>query len=210
VWPIVEQDIRTTILERLTAHLPEIKARLTESLAAYRVPATTRPTTDTARTVYVDPSITLGADLVSHDGRVLATSGQRVNPLAVLPLRRTYLVVDGEDPRQVAWARQRIEASPQQPATVLLTKGALGEARRTLPDGTPLFPAPPVLFARFPIDTVPATISRDGDRVRIDLIAEAELPAPPAHTAEAGSVRTGDANQETDRPAGRQGGDLVD
>lgn len=179
VWPIVEADIRNTIHERLMARLPELKARLKNSLATYRVPATERPTTDTARTLHIDPTITLGADLVSHDGRVLAASGQRINPLTVLPLRRTYLIVNGADQRQVSWAKRQLEAHKNLSITLLLNDGSLEGARHTLPKGTRIFPAPPALFARFSIDSVPARLSRHKDTVRVDLVAEAELDQNP-------------------------------
>jgi conjugal transfer pilus assembly protein TraW len=179
VWPIVETDIRNTIHERLQARLPELTARLKNSLATYRAPATERPTTDTARTLHIDPTITLGADLVSHDGRVLAASGQRINPLSVLPLRRTYLIVNGADQRQVSWAKRQLDAHKNLNITLLLNDGSLEGARQALPKGTRIFPAPPALFARFSIDSVPARLSRHKDTIRIDLVAEAELDPDP-------------------------------
>lgn len=178
VWSITEPDIRDTIRERLTARLPEFKATLNNSLATYRAPATTRPTTDTARTLQVDPTITLAANLVSHDGKILAPSGQRINPLSVVPLRRTYLVVNGADPRQVSWAKQQINKNKKLDITLLLNDGSLEDTRQALPPGTRIFPAPPALFTRFSIDSVPARVSRHGNTVQIDLIAEADLTSP--------------------------------
>lgn len=175
VWPILEPDIRTVIQERLAARLPEIRTRLKESLKTYRIPPTEKPTTETARTLYIDPSITLTANLTSHDGRVLAPSGRRINPLTILPLRRTYLVINGTDSRQVDWVKQQITAHPRAPVTVLLTDGSLEMMRDTLPTSARLFPAPPALFARLPIDSVPARIGRRGERLQIDLVAEAEF-----------------------------------
>lgn len=176
VWPIVETDMRTVIMARLKAKLPELTARLRDSLAGYRVPATPRPTTTTARTLHVDPSITLASDLIDHTGRTLASAGQHVNPLTLIPLRRTYLVLDAADPRQLQWGKAQIEANSSRPFTLLLTDGSLDQARAAFPASTRIFPAPPILFARLPIDSVPARISRRRDKVQIDLIAEAELP----------------------------------
>lgn len=181
VWPIVETDIRNTIRERLTARLPELKATLKNSLATYRAPATARPTTDTARTLQIDPTITLAANLVSHDGRVLAPSGQRINPLTVVPLRRTYLVVNGTDQRQVDWAKRQLDAHKNRSITLLLNDGSLEGTRQALPPGTRIFPAPPALFTRFSIDSVPARLSRHNNAIQIDLIAEADLTLPQPH-----------------------------
>lgn len=176
VWPVVETDMRTVIMTRLKAKLPELTARLRDSLTSYRVPATPRPTTTTARTLHVDPSITLASDLIDHTGRTLASAGQQVNPLTLIPLQRTYLVLDAADPRQLQWGKAQIEANSSRPFTLLLTDGSLDQARAAFPTGTRIFPAPPVLFDRFSIDSVPARISRRRDKVQIDLIAEAELP----------------------------------
>ncbi len=176
VWPIVERDMRQVILERLHAKLPEIRERLKDNLASYRVPSIAKPTTTLARSVVIDPSITLSADLVSHDGRILAKEGARVNPLSILPLRRTYLILDAADDRQVKWAAKELAAMGSAPATVLLTDGSLEATREHLPTTTKLFPAPPALFARLPIDSVPARLRRESDRIRIDYIPERELP----------------------------------
>lgn len=177
VWPIVETDMRTVIMARLKAKLPELTGRLRTSLATYRAPSTPRPTTTTARTLYMDPSITLASDLVDHTGRVLAPAGRQINPLMLTPLRRTYLVLNAADPRQVDWGRSRLQAHPTALFTFLLTDGSLDQAKQAFPAGTRIFPAPPALFARFSIDSVPARISRSHDQVQVDLIADTELPA---------------------------------
>jgi hypothetical protein len=169
--------MRTVIMTRLKAKLPELTERLRNSLATYRAPATPRPTTATARTLYMDPSITLAADLVDHTGRVLAPAGRQINPLTLTPLRRTYLVLNATDPRQLDWGRSQLQAHPTALFTLLLTDGSLDQATHAFPAGTRIFPAPPALFDRFSIDSVPARISRSHDQVQVDFIAEAELPA---------------------------------
>jgi len=175
IFPILEQDMRATIEERFQAKLPGMKRQLAESLRTYRTPAFPRPTTDTARTVLLDPSITVESDVVTHDGRVIARAGDRHNPLRTIPMRRTYLVVNGADPRQLAWAARELAAAPTRLTTVLLTEGRLDAATEVLPAGTRVFAAPAELFDRFPIESVPARLTRGGDRLRIEFIAEPDL-----------------------------------
>lgn len=175
VWPIAEEDLRTTIMTRVRERLPELQDRLENSLRTYRAPSVPRPTTDTARTLLVDPSITVDTDVVTPGGRLIARAGDRVNPLRALPLLRTYLIINAADPRQLAWAARHVEAARPRAATVLLTEGNLQTAAEVLPPGTTLFPAPTDLFARFPIESVPARLSRTLDQIRIDLIAETDL-----------------------------------
>lgn len=175
VWPIAEEDIRTTILTRFHERMPELQEQLADSLRSYRLPTTPRPTTDTPRTVVVDPSITVDTDLVAPDGRLLARAGDRINPLGVIGLLRTYLVINAADPRQLAWAARQVRAALPRPTTVLLTEGDLEAAEAALPAGTKLFPAPPELFARFPLDSVPARLHWAGDQLQIDFVAEGDL-----------------------------------
>ena len=51
----------------------------------------------------------------------------------------------------------------------------LDAATATLPTGTRVYPAPGELFDRFPIESVPARLTRAGERLRVDFIAEADL-----------------------------------
>ncbi len=183
VFPIAEEDMRTTILRRLRAKLPELQQQLRDSLRTHRVPATPRPTTDTARTVLIDPSITLSEDITTPEGQVLARAGDRVNPLRSISLLHTYLVLNAADPRQLAWAAREL-GGPRPLTTVLLTEGQIQDARKRLPPSTRIYPAPPDLFARFPVDSVPARVSGSGDQIRIEFIPETALPDAPAAAEE--------------------------
>ena len=175
IFPILEEDMRTTIRQRFEAKIPELKQQLTDSVRNYRLPAIPRPTTDTARTLLLDPSLTLQNDVVAPDGRLIARAGTRVNPLRAIALVRTYLVVDASDDRQVVWAVRQITAGAMRPSTLLLTDGDLAAVMAAVPAGTPVYPAPAELFTRFPIDSVPARLSRAGDQLRIDFIPEHDL-----------------------------------
>jgi conjugal transfer pilus assembly protein TraW len=175
IFPILEPDMRATIQERFRAKLPEMKRQLADSLRTYRAPAFPRPTTHTARTILLDPSITVESDIVTPDGRVIARAGERHNPLRTIPMRRTYLVVNGADSRQLAWAARELAAVPTRLATILLTEGRLDAAMAAVPAGTRVFPAPAELFDRFSIESVPARLSRAGERLRIQFIAETDL-----------------------------------
>ena len=175
ILPILEEDMRQTIQGRFEAKIPELTYQLGESVRNYRVPAMPRPTTDTARTILVDPTMTLENDVVGPQGQLIARAGTRVNPLNTIALRRAYLVLDGSDERQVAWAIQELRGHTRQPITLLLTDGNLAAAKAAVPAGTPVYPAPPELFTRFPVETVPARLSRAKDQLRIDFIAEQDL-----------------------------------
>lgn len=182
VWPIIEEDMRDLIAARLREHLPDLRTTLADRLTAYRAPAIAMPTRPDAKRLEIDPSITLAADLINHTGAVLAKSGDRMNPLRIIPLTRTYLVINGADQRQLLWAVDQITQRPA-PTTVLLTDGSLNTAKTALPTGTSVYPAPAALFARFPIDSVPARLARTGDTITIDLVPDTILDTHDAHVA---------------------------
>jgi len=174
VWPIIEEDARDLITTRLREHLPALKETLAARLAAHRVPTIPMPTRQEAKHLDIDPSITLAANLADHKGTVLAKSGDRMNPLRIIPLTRTYLVINGADQRQLLWAIDQV-AQHRVPTTVLLTDGSLDAAKEALPVSVAIYPAPAALFARFPIDSVPARLARAGDNIAIDLISDTIL-----------------------------------
>lgn len=200
-WPIVEEDLRTTLRTRLQASAPRLGERLRATLARFRWPGTSRPTAESARTLLLDPTLTTRRPLTTREDRTIVTEGEPVNPLALVSLRRTYLVLDGRDARQVAWASTEVARGQPGLTTVLLTEGSLDEARAALPAATPVFPAPAVLFTRFPVDSVPARLAREGPRLRLDLIAQQELGSEPEGLAgEEAPVRQPiDVNRAPDR-----------
>lgn len=75
----------------------------------------------------VDLSIRLDRDLSDQEGRVFATAGTVVNPLAHSGFQKVILFIDGDDPDQVGWAtRQGSELD----SLIILTRGAPLELMR--------------------------------------------------------------------------------
>ena len=122
--------------------------------------------TETARTFYVDPSFTLDRNVVDAQGRLLFAAGTRKNPLDVVSLSKHLLFFDARDPRQVARARE------------LLTRYG-GKLKPILTGGSYLdlmkawrvavyFDQQGTLTRHFGIRQVPAIVSQEGQRLRID------------------------------------------
>ena len=122
--------------------------------------------TETARSFYVDPSFTLDRHIVDAQGRLLFPAGTRKNPLDVVSLSKHLLFFDARDPRQVARARE------------LLTRYG-GKVKPILTGGSYLdlmkawrvavyFDQQGTLTRHFGIRQVPAIVSQEGQRLRID------------------------------------------
>jgi conjugal transfer pilus assembly protein TraW len=153
---------RSGELQRLA---DEARAR---GVAAVRQPAPVAGihATESARTFYVDPSFTLDRNIVDAQGRLLFPAGTRKNPLDVVSLSKRLLFFDARDRRQVARARELV-ASYEGHVRPILTGGSYLDLMRAW--RTPVYyDQQGVLTRRLGIQQVPALVSQEGLRLRID------------------------------------------
>lgn len=140
----------------------------TRGIAAVRqpTPVTSVHAADTPRTFYVDPSFTLDRNIVDAGGRLLFPAGTRKNPLDVVSLSKRLLFFDARDRRQVTRARELV-ANYEGRIKPILTGGSyldLMSAWRI----PVYYDQQGVLTRRLGIRQVPALVSQDGPRLRID------------------------------------------
>ena len=123
-------------------------------------------TTERPRTFYVDPSFTLDRNITDPQGRLMFAAGTRKNPLKVVSLSRHLLFFDARDPRQVKHAR---ELSGRYAGRIkpILTGGSYLDLMKAW--RVPVYyDQSGTLTRRFGIRQVPALVSQDGLRLRID------------------------------------------
>ena len=150
--------------------------RLVQQAQARGVESVQRPapvadlrTTRTERTFYVDPSFTLERNIVDGQGRLLFPAGTRKNPLEVVSLSKRLLFFDARDRRQVAQARELI-ARYDGKVKPILTGGSYLELMKAW--RVPVYyDQQGTLTRRFGIGQVPALVSQEGLRLRIDEVA---------------------------------------
>ncbi|MBI2277311.1 MAG: type-F conjugative transfer system protein TraW [Dechloromonas sp.] len=132
-------------------------------------PVTGLRPTDTVRTFYFDPSFTLDRNLLGAQGELLFAAGTRKNPLEVVSLSRYLLFFDARDPRQVGRARQLI-ALYQGRVKPILVGGSYLDLMQSW--HVPVYyDQQGLLTRRLGITQVPALVSQDGLRLRIDELA---------------------------------------
>jgi conjugal transfer pilus assembly protein TraW len=122
--------------------------------------------TERPRTFYVDPSFTLDRNITDPQGRLMFAAGTRKNPLEVVSLSRHLLFFDARDPRQVKHAR---ELSGRYAGRIkpILTGGSYLDLMKAW--RVPVYyDQSGALTRRFGIRQVPALVSQDGLRLRID------------------------------------------
>ena len=145
---------------------PASAASSTDRCTTARTPS---GATDTPRTFYIDPSFTLDRNIVDASGRLLFAAGTRKNPLEVVSLSRHLLFFDARDPRQVGRARQLI-ALYQGRVKPILVGGSYLDLMQSW--HVPVYyDQQGLLTRRLGITQVPALVSQEGLRLRIDELA---------------------------------------
>jgi conjugal transfer pilus assembly protein TraW len=180
VYPIVEPDLMAQIMARLRekersgelARLREEAIERAKHRAFHPAPADNVRTATAARTFYYDPSLVTEHNVTGEDGRILVPAGTRVNPLDHVSLSSYWLFFDARDARQVAQAEGIIRHYEGR-VKPILTQGDYPEiakhwGRRVYYDQHGL------ITRKLGITQVPALVSQDGARLRIDEM----LPEP--------------------------------
>jgi conjugal transfer pilus assembly protein TraW len=122
--------------------------------------------TQSARTFYVDPSFVLDRNISDAQGRLMFAAGTRKNPLEVVSLSKHLLFFDGRDAQQVARALALMKQSTK-PLKPILTAGSYLNLMKSW--RVPVYyDQQGVLTRRFGIQHVPALVSQEGLRLRVD------------------------------------------
>ncbi len=122
--------------------------------------------TATARTFHFDPSIEVPYPISDADGRLIVAPGTRVNPLDVVSLSRPLFFFDARDAEQVERARRELAEHGGQ-VKLILTGGSYLDLMRRWKQ-TVYYDQQGLLTTRLGIRQVPARVTQDGRRLRID------------------------------------------
>lgn len=173
-YPVAEKNLLDVIMARLRAKEAsgELKRHEQEARdrASYAVnnprPVDGLRRAQSARTSYFDPSFTLQSNVVDSKGALLFPAGTRKNPLEVVTLSKHLLFFDARDPGQVAKARELIEHYQGKVKPILVGGSYLDLMKRW---NKPVFyDQEGALVRKFGIAAVPAIVSQEGQRLRID------------------------------------------
>ncbi|HRH87195.1 MAG TPA: type-F conjugative transfer system protein TraW [Rubrivivax sp.] len=125
--------------------------------------------TETARSFHIDPSVTLDRHIVDAQGRLLFPAGTRTNPLDVVSMSRQLLFFDARDSRQLARARELMTRYDGK-LKPILTGGSYLDLMKAWQRPV-YFDQQGTLIRRFGIRQLPALVSQDGRRLRVDELA---------------------------------------
>ena len=122
------------------------------------VPGITKTTR--ARSFHFDPSIEVPYPITDAEGRVIVAPGTRVNPLDTVSLSRPLLFIDARDPTQ-------LDQALKGQVKLILTGGSYLDLMRRWKLAV-FYDQQGHLTTQLGIRHVPALVTQDGKRLRID------------------------------------------
>ena len=173
-YPIAEQNLLDVIMARLrekerSGELQkaeqQARERATQSVMTPKPVAGLRRA-ETARTTYFNPTFTLDRNIVDEHGALLFPAGLRKNPLDVVSMSKHLLFFDARDPRQVARARELIERYQGRVKPILVGGSAMNLMHAW--NSRVYYDQEGLLTRKLGITAVPAIVSQEGSRLRID------------------------------------------
>ena len=178
VFEITEKDLIAVILQKLhklqaegklETYQSQIQAKVQNNIARPN-PVKDIIHTQTPRTYYLDPSITLTQDLQDHDGQIFHQKGELVNPLKLKPMTKPLLLIDGDAADHLTWALKMRKIHPL--AKIILVKGEPLQMMAKM-GITIYFDQFGVICKRFGIKQVPALIRQAGETLVVqEMLAE--------------------------------------
>jgi len=177
-YPIAEEHLLQMIEARLRAkeksgELARIQEQIVArgKLAVLTPPPLQLPVVAVPRTFYVDPTYVLDRNIADGGGRLLFTAGTRANPLDIVSMSRRLFFFDGRDERQVAMAERLAKGETTRIKPVLVGGSYIDLMRRWK---VPVYyDQRGVLVKRLRIERVPAMVSQEGRRLRVDELVPA-------------------------------------
>ncbi len=173
-YPIGEANFLDLIKQRLREKEKTGELTKLEEQARNRaIDAVTNPkpisgikATEMARTFYYDPTFTLDRNIFDNQGRLLFAAGTRKNPLEVVSMSKHLLFFDGRDKRQVVRAKELISFYGGKIKPILVAGSYLKLMKAW--QSPVYYDQQGILTKRLGIKQVPAIVSQEGMRLRID------------------------------------------
>jgi conjugal transfer pilus assembly protein TraW len=173
LFPIQEESFLEYLQRQLAALGPDELKEAQEAIQRHFFQALKTPPavaglqeTTHYRVFYFDPSIRLQKEITDHQGKILIAKGTYFNPLEQVTLDQELLLFDASYESHLAWANQKTSD-----AKWILVSGrplALEQAE----EHPIYFDQQGVLVKKFHIQHVPAKVTQEGLKLKIE-----EIPA---------------------------------
>lgn len=115
------------------------------------------PVTQEYSATSIDVTYRLPENVLDSKGKILHEKGKVVNPLDIYPIKRGLCFIDGDDEKQVAFAKSKCYPNEK----IVLVKGDYSEVANKL-DVRIYFDQKQQLVDRFKISSVPTVVRQSG------------------------------------------------
>lgn len=175
---IGEEDLIQFIKERIQSFSEENRQQFMQTMQNYFVSELKKPMeikgilkAKEYSIIYFDPSIYVDRDIFNHKGQIVVKKDTIVNPLSQVSLDQDLLFFDATDIEQLAWAESFSSSSKW-----ILVKGQPMQLEEDL--NRPIyFDQGGILIKKFGITQIPAHVSQEGMKLKIEFIPIGEKDA---------------------------------
>ncbi|MBT5654360.1 MAG: type-F conjugative transfer system protein TraW, partial [Alphaproteobacteria bacterium] len=160
IFEIEERDLLKDMLQKLKNLEKEgtlkIHAEELEKRVLHLRPVSGMTKATKKREFFYDPSITVSSDIRDHRGTLMHKKGTKLNPLKYISLKQPLVFIDGEDAKQVKWARR------QKSKIILLS----GNPFKLMKDCPVYFDQFGTLTKKLAIKHVPSIVTQEGLKLK--------------------------------------------
>lgn len=172
-YPIQENDMEQVIKEKIRqVDWPKVRQELNQRVVERLHAGPNLPLTPAveARVFTVDITQRYDHDVLNQDGTAaVIKAGTEINPLAHVTLRHRYVIIDGGDPQQVAFAQRMMKQYGPLAVKVWLSAGDVAEVAKQLQRR--VYWVQPEMVTKFHLAHVPSVISQNGPVLKIEEVA---------------------------------------
>ena len=178
-YPIVEKDALTeleSMAQGVTIQDFINKEEAEQKIKNFRPATKSLPRAKETREFLVDMTYTLEFDIPDQHGNIIYPKGYRFNPLEYYTVRKTYVVLDGEDQAQLDWYKSSSYLNTVS-AILMITRGSYADLSEKLK--RPVFYALESVTERFQLEHTPSIVWQEGRYMRVREIACMEMKQQP-------------------------------
>jgi conjugal transfer pilus assembly protein TraW len=166
-YPIAEEDGIDAIKKTIRKKNPEeIKKKFMEEIKREGEVNLNIPATTVEVSLYFEPKAVLSRDILDANGRLLYLKGTEFKPIEKMLGRKTYLIFDGLDSKQVAWINKN--RSKQNPVILIAVKGNVFDLANLL--HAAVYPAKREIVEALRVSSVPSRITQEGKWIHVEAV----------------------------------------
>ena len=180
IFPVVEQDIKEFIYERLNqmqqnGDLEKLKKNFIRNVKDHTLrptPVAGLTTTEEPKTFYYDPTYVLDKNIADDKGKIIAKAGTTINSLDTIRLHGVMFFLNADDMRQIKWSFENVKNHDY--VRYILVQGNIKDASKALNDRI-YFDQYGLITHKLGIKHIPCIVKQEGKKLQIQEFAFSSL-----------------------------------